>query len=54
MSRRIWRPSKAIRSAAAYARSRASATSPPRALTASTRPPAVTIAPPCAVAVPAW
>ena len=45
MSRRSWRPSKAITSAAAYAASRAAGTPSPSAVTLSTRPPAVTIAP---------
>src|SRR5829696_6856642 len=53
MSWRSWRPSKVIMSAAAYAASRAARTSSPSAVTLSTRPPAVTIAPPDS-AVPAW
>ena len=45
MSVRICIPSKAIRPAASYARSRASAGVGPSAVTLSTRPPAVTISP---------
>src|SRR5690606_27967110 len=54
MSERRCRPSKSMRSAAAYARARASATSAPVARTASTRPPAVTRRPSASTAVPAW
>src|SRR4051794_36568020 len=45
MSRRSCRPSKVIKSAAAYAASRAAAGPSPRPVTLSTRPPAVAIAP---------
>ena len=54
MSRRICLPSKWIMSAAAYAASRADAASAPSAVTLSTLPPAVTIAPSAFRAVPAW
>ena len=53
MSRRSWRPSNSIMSAAAYAASRAAPTSGPSAVTLRTRPPAVTTSP-SASAVPAW
>src|SRR3954451_9060678 len=54
MSRRSCLPGKSITSAAAYAALRAPSGSEPRAVTFSTRPPAVTT-PPCASrAVPAW
>src|SRR4051812_18628426 len=54
MSRRSWRPSKWIISAAAYAASRAAPGPSPSAVTLSTRPPAVTTAPSSRRAVPAW
>src|SRR5215217_3718275 len=53
MSVRSCRPSKAIMSAAAYAAARAAGTPSASAVTLSTRPPAVTIAP-SRSAVPAW
>ena len=53
MSVRICIPSKEMRPAASYARSRAAAGVGPRAVTLSTRPPAVTIRP-SRSAVPAW
>src|SRR6201999_1376369 len=54
MSRRSCLPSKSITSAAAYAAVRAAWAAAPSAVTLSTRPPAVTIAPSAPRAVPAW
>ena len=53
MSRRNWAPGKSMRSTAAYACSRASATDPPSPVTFRTRPPALTRRP-SRTAVPAW